>query len=463
VVETRPTSRGDLRLVAWVEPVPGETVSGQRVRNDIRASVPEHWVPTSISLLSQLPLTANAKVDRSALCDPERARPSLETPFASPRTPLEADLARLWSEQLELDAVGIDDRFADLGGDSLALIELLARMAAELGLALPLEAVPRELTVATLARALAEGTQSSAGAAAPLPSQRGVRAALRRRIQRTGPVIGRQALPYGAGLRVQRSVLAQPSIQRRRFAKQLGWVRQWHARVGSSEPIEAEIRRSLLANTWLEWRARALAKPRAFDAWVDVLDDALSSAVARAPSCGVVLVVAHTGVKHGCLLPRVRALRGREFALIHRPDPWTASDRSRDRDELLRERALQFRRAQSVLQRSGAAVIAGDGAHGGTGVDVSFQGRSRRFRVGAAELAVRTGALLVPVFSRLTPEGRVCIEFEPPLVSGEHSSVAQVSDLTHQYALRYIERWPSLYSTLLWSELRNALEPPPGY
>jgi acyl carrier protein len=85
-------------------------------------------IPSRVVSLPELPRTSNGKVDRQAL--PGLASPSLqsERPLTPPRTPIEAELARLWAEALGCDQVGIDETFADLGGHSLAAAMLLARV-----------------------------------------------------------------------------------------------------------------------------------------------------------------------------------------------------------------------------------------------------------------------------------------------------------------------------------------------
>ncbi len=98
--------------------------------------LPEYMVPGQWGLLDSLPLTANGKVDRAALVrslpDEERGTDTAKV-TAEPRDDLERALSALWSDLLERAAVGREDDFFDLGGDSL----LVARMVGRLGEALP--------------------------------------------------------------------------------------------------------------------------------------------------------------------------------------------------------------------------------------------------------------------------------------------------------------------------------------
>nr|WP_112264136.1 non-ribosomal peptide synthetase [Lentzea terrae] len=131
-------------------------VTGDADRAELRALVaarlPEHMVPSAFVVLDALPLSPNGKLDRHAL--PKPAAPA-ETPgFTAPRTPAEHRVARAWAEVLGLDAVGAEDDFFQLGGDSV----LATRALALLGGGLPLRALFEHRTVATLAEALPDHT-----------------------------------------------------------------------------------------------------------------------------------------------------------------------------------------------------------------------------------------------------------------------------------------------------------------
>ena len=81
-------------------------------------------VPGEYIVIARLPTTSNGKVDRAALPQPGTARRRAVPVAERPRTPIEADIAAMWSEVLERPALGRMDNFFELGGTSLKLLRL---------------------------------------------------------------------------------------------------------------------------------------------------------------------------------------------------------------------------------------------------------------------------------------------------------------------------------------------------
>ncbi|WP_165975404.1 non-ribosomal peptide synthetase [Actinomadura rubrisoli] len=148
---------GDNQLVAYVVPASGQGLAVEELRRHVAERLPDYMVPAAFMTLDRLPLTPNGKVDRDALPDPEFTGAA----YRAPRTALERTLAALYAEVLELDQVGIDDGFFDLGGHSLRITRLLSRIQAELGVRVPIRAMFTATTVATLAAYMEE--RASAG------------------------------------------------------------------------------------------------------------------------------------------------------------------------------------------------------------------------------------------------------------------------------------------------------------
>ncbi len=132
VVAHDPTGE-ELELAAYVAIPQDDGPSVEEIASLIAARLPEYMIPSLFIRLERFPLTDHGKVDRRALPPPIRVRPRLERPFAAPRTDLQRTIAELWRRTLNLDRVGIDDRFFELGGTSLQAARFVAGMQATVG------------------------------------------------------------------------------------------------------------------------------------------------------------------------------------------------------------------------------------------------------------------------------------------------------------------------------------------
>jgi hypothetical protein len=85
-------------------------------------------VPSQFVFLDALPLTRTGKVDRHALPRPQVQERDSSSAYISPQTPLEQMLAQIWMEALQIEQVGLDDNFFDLGGHSLLIPAIRSRI-----------------------------------------------------------------------------------------------------------------------------------------------------------------------------------------------------------------------------------------------------------------------------------------------------------------------------------------------
>lgn len=158
----------DGRLVAYVV-LAEDARPPSDPRGYLASRLPVHMVPSAFQVLQQLPMTPNGKLDRNALPRVGGNRPALARTPVPPRTDLERKLERLWADALRFEAVGVFDRFFDLGGDSLTALRLLARTREELEVDIPASALFEEGTVAAVAEIITGGgDEPSAGPAVRL-------------------------------------------------------------------------------------------------------------------------------------------------------------------------------------------------------------------------------------------------------------------------------------------------------
>src|SRR5439155_25992154 len=135
-------------------PIPDPRSLVGELRTFLEAALPEYMVPSAFVLLDALPLTATGKVDRRALPAPEGTSVARHDAYLAPRDILELELARIWEELLGVQPVGVHDNFFDLGGHSLLVVRLIARIQKQFGHSPPLSALFQGTTVAQLARVL---------------------------------------------------------------------------------------------------------------------------------------------------------------------------------------------------------------------------------------------------------------------------------------------------------------------
>ncbi|MBH1934189.1 amino acid adenylation domain-containing protein [Streptomyces sp. AV19] len=114
----------DERLVGYVVPRGTPPAAGE-LRAHLAAGLPGYMIPSVFVTLEAIPLTANGKTDRAALPAPVPPRPPAA---AGPPDRSERLVADVWREVLRLDRVGVEDNFFEVGGDSLLLMRVMARL-----------------------------------------------------------------------------------------------------------------------------------------------------------------------------------------------------------------------------------------------------------------------------------------------------------------------------------------------
>jgi amino acid adenylation domain-containing protein len=143
---------GQKQLVAYLELKAELALDIQKLKAHLRESLPEYMVPSAFVSLTEMPLTANGKVNRQKLPAPETEL--VEDLYEAPTSPQEHMLAAIWEEVLGRQRIGVHHNFFDLGGHSLLLVQLIARVRQRFGVELPLRTVFGSPTLGALAAAI---------------------------------------------------------------------------------------------------------------------------------------------------------------------------------------------------------------------------------------------------------------------------------------------------------------------
>nr|WP_167376039.1 non-ribosomal peptide synthetase [Methylobacterium tarhaniae] len=142
-----PQGEGAARvLIAFVVPVRGASLSIEALMAALSAQLPSYLVPSRICPLATMPLTANGKVDRRALLRLAPPAPAAAG-AAGPARAAEELVSGVVADVLALPAVGLDDDFFTLGGNSLSGLRVVSRLRKLFGVDISLASVFAQPTV----------------------------------------------------------------------------------------------------------------------------------------------------------------------------------------------------------------------------------------------------------------------------------------------------------------------------
>jgi amino acid adenylation domain-containing protein len=158
VAEAAAAARGEAgagrRLVAFAVFTGGERPSAAELRAWMRERVPEYMVPAAFVWADALPRTGSGKLDRRALPEDEGDGAAPQSAYVPPRNEVEARLAEIWAQVLDVERVGVHDDFFDLGGQSILAMRLVARVRDALGTEVAVAELLQAPTLAEMAQAI---------------------------------------------------------------------------------------------------------------------------------------------------------------------------------------------------------------------------------------------------------------------------------------------------------------------
>jgi amino acid adenylation domain-containing protein/non-ribosomal peptide synthase protein (TIGR01720 family) len=153
------------QLIAYALIAKGTQTDGEALRAQLAKRLPDYMVPSHVLTLEAFPVTPNGKLDHAALPAPQ----TVSQTFEAPREGVEATLAALWENALNVESVGRHDNFFTLGGDSILSLQIIAR-ARRQGIRLTPKQLFEKQTIAELAQVavLADAKPVAAPVSAPV-------------------------------------------------------------------------------------------------------------------------------------------------------------------------------------------------------------------------------------------------------------------------------------------------------
>jgi iturin family lipopeptide synthetase B len=150
VVRGTGADAGDKQIIAYVVPRKGTVLDNQELLAYLKQVLPDYMLPAYVGQLDHLPLTANGKLDRKALPDPEFKG---EHDYVAPTREIEEKLVTIWAEVLKVgkERIGVNSSFFKLGGDSLKAIMLVNKIYKEQDVKIPVKEIFTTDTVQKIA------------------------------------------------------------------------------------------------------------------------------------------------------------------------------------------------------------------------------------------------------------------------------------------------------------------------
>ena len=133
VVLTKKDSNNQNVLYAYYTSKDSKRIINSELRNFLKTTLPDYMIPANFIRIDEIPLTTNGKVDKQALLSIDNFAMNEEKNYKPPTNELEAIVAKMWTDILGIEKIGIDENFFELGGDSLKAAVFINSLQKKLG------------------------------------------------------------------------------------------------------------------------------------------------------------------------------------------------------------------------------------------------------------------------------------------------------------------------------------------
>jgi surfactin family lipopeptide synthetase A/lichenysin synthetase A len=155
---------GDMAVTLCAYIVPREgAIDAASIRDHLLQALPLYMIPPYFIQLAEIPLTPNGKVNRQALPIPDASNIQRKEEYIEPETEMEKTIAEIWQEVLNLEKIGIDDNFFDIGGNSLNIMQVNKKVNQVFNTTMSVVEMFRYPTIRLLAQFLSQPREASSG------------------------------------------------------------------------------------------------------------------------------------------------------------------------------------------------------------------------------------------------------------------------------------------------------------
>ena len=443
------------------------------MKQKLHKNVNPYKVPAIIMNVDSLPYSTAGKIQLSKLPSVSRQRPDLSSRFVQPSGEVEETIAGIWQEVLELAGIGAEDDFFELGGDSISAVEIMSRVEQRFGKKVPMSFFEQS-TISVLARLISEDFGSNPNLIERNLRSRSVNMRKKQKFfhPRYWLTSYLSAKPYPLALQTIQNLSTNLMIRELVFAHQKGWFNRWLGLLDCEVDPAAAFTRFIIADlthsfAWIKSydplprvgngqtpasnqtvfvrslleKLNSVPKGENFG-WIPIsgfhhFQSALSA------GNGVILLSLHSNVRFD-LSPIIEKLAGIPPIITvsfnlgkygkYGKDPYKAAyyDLAASNAEIAAD-ALNSLRAGRVLQ-----IFSDTHDLRTKNYTADLLGKPRNFKAGFAELAVKTGAAIIPTINYIDNQHRISRAFLPPLHSDQPSYDGKILDMVEQYA-QFIE------------------------
>ncbi len=387
---------------------------------------------------------------------------------AAPKTDLEAALLEIFEQVLKVSPIGVEQDFFELGGDSLAFLQVVDLVEERLGLNVPLDQPLPAITV----RALAEVLRGKGAQNVDHSHQDGFSSSSAYKVALQQLLVNLLKLfPYSFTDGFLRWYGRQRWVELLFFPGDRKSIAQLLLAAGQPAPSSKMIAEWIYSGLLYHWRIAALNTDKEFAHRVRV-SGLEHLAKLHESEHGTIILSSNTGLKHlalhaiqGLVSENIMQVGGgkRTLGLIGLTDIKSRFMLDIEEEMVKSKSHLSFQiaKGKQVLEQGGMLFIAGDGSRGLRKLEIPFLKRLRPFGTGFAELAVTTDATVIPVFTFLRADGTAEVHFHPALTVPPGTREEQVRSLVEQYARLLEEYWKSDLPNVRRKQIRQYLTLPP--